>query len=89
MLLLPTAQSKSTSTAGTETLGSLNKGKPAAKASLTNRLEWQQYMGGTKSSKAEAGKKVDPDLLTWPYADLQTGNELSGTLALRSRCRVS
>ena len=82
MLLLPAAQHKLTSTAGTEPLGSLNKGKPSSKPSLTTRLDWQQYMGGTKSSKAEPGKKLEPDLLTWPYADLQTGTELPGRLAL-------
>lgn len=89
VLLLPAAQPRSTTTAGTETLGTLNKGKPSAKSSLANRLEWQQYMGGTKSSKAEAGKKVEPDLLTWPYADLQTGSELSGRPAFTARCQVS
>ena len=89
VLLLPAAQPKSTTTAGTATPGSLNKGKPAAKPSLTTRLEWQQYMGGSKSSKAEAGKKVEPDLLTWPYADLQTGNDMPGRPALKSRCQVS
>lgn len=88
VLLLPAAPPKSTTTAGTATLGSLNKGKLSAKPSLTNRLEWQQYMRGTKSSKAEAGKKVEPDLLTWPYADLQTGNEMPGRPATSVLCRV-
>ena len=89
VLLLPAAQPKSTTTIGAEKLGSLNRGKPSAKSALANRLEWQQYMGGAKSSKAEAGKKVESDLLTWPYADLQTGNELPGTPAFKSRCQVS
>lgn len=55
--------------------------KPSMKAP-SSRLEWQQHMGGGKSGKADGTKKmtsvVDPDLLLWPYADLQTGNELPG-----------
>lgn len=85
VLLLPAAQKKSASTAGMEALaslkGGLNKAKPSTKPPLATRLDWQQYMGGAKSSKADAGKKVEPDLLTWPYADLQTGNEMPGRLA--------
>lgn len=38
-------------------------------------------MGGAKASKTDAGKRVEADLLTWPYADLQTGNEMPGRLA--------
>ena len=56
--------------------------KPGVKAAPSTRLEWQQHMGGGKPGKADGTKKVpsaaDPDLLLWPYADLQTGNELPG-----------
>ena len=58
------------------------KGKTAAAPPVTpSRLDWQQYMGG-KVGKGSASKKpavpVDADLLTWPYADLQTGNDMPG-----------
>ena len=56
--------------------------KPSVKAAPSTRLEWQQHMGGGKPGKADGTKKnlsaVDPELLLWPYADLQTGNELPG-----------
>ena len=64
------------------------KGKAAATAPvMPSRLDWQQYMGG-KAGKGTASKKspvpVDAELLTWPYSDLQTGNDLPGkTLAAR------
>ncbi|KAL3144765.1 hypothetical protein ABBQ38_001880 [Trebouxia sp. C0009 RCD-2024] len=80
VLLLPAAQQSSASKPGlppqTTSKGSPHKSKPTAKSSLTTRLDWQQYMGGAKTSKADAVKRVEPDLLTWPYADLQTGNEM-------------
>lgn len=85
VMLLPAARQNLASTPSlppqTTPKGSIHKSKPTAKSSLTTRLDWQQYMGGAKTSKADAVKRVEPDLLTWPYADLQIGNELPGKLA--------
>lgn len=81
VLLLPDSNHSSASTSGTQPVvpskGSISKSKLPTMPPATSRLEWQQYMGGAKASKADAGKK-EPDLLTWPYADLQTGNEMPG-----------
>ena len=91
MLLLPGAKQASSDTpiipaaaAGQGT----GKTKPAAKATLSTRLGWQQHMGSAKMRKADGAKKaqptVDPECLTWPYADLQTGHEVPGTNTFRT-----
>ena len=59
------------------------KGKPAAPIPpAPSRLDWQQFMGGIKAGKNAGSKKaavaVEPELLTWPYADLQTMNDTTG-----------
>ena len=59
------------------------KGKPTAPLPVApSRLDWQQFMGGVKAGKNAGSKKtavaVDPELLTWPYADLQTMHDTTG-----------
>jgi len=95
VLLLPGARQSSSdlSTLRAATAGQkqgAGKTKPAVKAVQSSRLEWQQHMGGSKTGKADGAKKaqlVDPELLTWPYADLQTGNEMPGTFLLSAKSR--
>lgn len=57
------------------------KDKSSSKGAQPARLDWQQYAGSTKHSKADTAKKAqltDPDLASWQYADCQTNTSLSG-----------
>lgn len=83
VMLLPSAK-QSTDTAAMKSSGATKQGAGKAKLTLKadapGRLEWQQYMGGSKPSKPDGAKKatlaVEPELLTWPYADLQIGSDM-------------
>ena len=85
VMLLPSAK-PSTDTAAMKSSGATKQGagkaKLTVKADAPGRLEWQQYMGGSKPSKPDGAKKatlaVEPELLTWPYADLQIGSDMPG-----------
>ncbi len=85
VMLLPSAK-QSTDTAAMKSLGATKQGAGKAKLTMKSdapgRLEWQQYMGGSKPSKPDGAKKatlaVEPELLTWPYADLQIGSDMPG-----------
>ncbi len=85
VMLLPSAK-QSTDTAALKSSGATKQGagkvKPTMKADAPGRLEWQQYMAGSKPSKPDGAKKaslaVEPELLTWPYADLQIGSDVPG-----------
>lgn len=87
-MLLPSAK-QSTETTAMKSSGATKQGAGKAKLTLKadapGRLEWQQYMGGSKPSKPDGAKKanlaVEPELLTWPYADLQIGSEMPGLLS--------
>ena len=88
VMLLPSAK-QSTDTAAMKSSGATKQGAGKAKLTLNadapGRLEWQQYMGGSKPSKPDGAKKatlaVEPELLTWPYADLQIGSDMPGLLS--------
>ena len=85
VMLLPSAK-PSTDTAAMKSSGATKQGagkaKLTMKADAPGRLEWQQYMGGSKPSKPDGAKKgslaVEPELLTGPYADLQIGSDMPG-----------
>ena len=88
VMLLPSAK-QSTETTAMKSSGATKQGAGKAKLTLKadapGRLEWQQYMGGSKPSKPDGAKKVtlavEPELLTWPYADLQIGSDMPGLLS--------
>ena len=86
VLLLPESEHNFAGTSGmqpvTPAKGGVTKSKLPAMPPAVSRLEWQQYMGGAKASRADAAKK-QPELLTWPYADSQTGSEMPGMLPAR------
>ncbi|KAL0023379.1 hypothetical protein WJX79_000175 [Trebouxia sp. C0005] len=83
VMLLPSAKQSSDSAAlksSGATKQGAGKAKVTMKAESPGRLEWQQHMGGSKPNKPDGAKKatsaVEPELLTWPYADLQIGSDV-------------
>ncbi|DBA75798.1 hypothetical protein WJX77_002902 [Trebouxia sp. C0004] len=83
VMLLPSAK-QSSDTAALKSSGATKQGpgkpKLTVKAEAPGRLEWQQHMGGSKPNKPDGAKKatlaMEPELLTWPYADLQIGSDM-------------